>query len=105
MILKKPSIKMTRHIKPFYIQAHLNGQPISRVLIDDGSAMNVIPSRMLAMLGRTEEDLIPTDVIILSFTRDITKVLSILPMEITMGSKTSLIAFFIVNSFASYNVF
>ena len=104
VILEKPSVEMTRHIRPLYIKAHLNGKPISRVLIDDGSVMNVIPSRTLVMLGRTEEDLIPTDVTMSAFTGEVTKVLGVLPMEITVGSKTSLTAFFIVNSSASYNV-
>ena len=104
VILEKPSVEMTRHIRPLYIKAHLNGKPISRVLIDDGSVVNVIPSRMLAMLGRTEEDLIPTDVTVSAFIGEVTKVLGVLPMEITVGSKTSLTAFFIVNSSASYNV-
>ena len=104
VILEKPSIEMTRHIRPLYIKAHLNGKPISWVFIDDGSAVNVIPFRMLAMLGRTKEDLIPTDVTVSAFTGEVTKVLGVLPMEITVGSKTSLTAFFIVKSSASYNV-
>ena len=62
MTLEKPSVEMTRHIWALYIKAYLNGKPISRVLIDDGSAVNMIPSKILAMLGRIEEDLIPTDV-------------------------------------------
>ena len=104
VILEKPSIEMTRHIRPLYIKAHLNGKPISRVLIDDRSVVNVIPSRMLAILGRTEEDLIPTNVTVSAFTGEVTKVLVVLPIEIIVGSKTSLTAFFIVNSSASYNV-
>ena len=104
MILEKPSVEMTRHIMPLYIKAHLNGKPVSRVLIDDGSTVNVIPSKILAMLGRTEEDLIPTDVTVSAFTREVTKVLGVLPMQITVGSKTSLTAFFIINSSVSYNI-
>ena len=85
VILEKPSVEMTRHIRPLYIKAHLNGKPISRVLINDGSTVNVIPFRMLAMLGRTKEDLIPTNVTVFAFTREVTKVLGVLSMEITVG--------------------
>ena len=46
-------MEMTRHIKPLYVRAHLNGRPISKVLIDNGLAVNVIPLRMLRGLGRT----------------------------------------------------
>ena len=34
MILEKPFVEMTKHIKPLYIKAHLNGKPVSKVLID-----------------------------------------------------------------------
>ena len=49
-ILKKPFFEMTRHIKPLYVRAHLNGKPVSKVLIDNGSTENVIPLRMLGAL-------------------------------------------------------
>ena len=32
VILKKPSMEMTRHIKPLYVRAHLNGRPVSKVV-------------------------------------------------------------------------
>ena len=50
VILEKPSMEMTRHIKPLYVRAHLNGRPISKVLIDNGSTVNVMPLRMLRAL-------------------------------------------------------
>ena len=58
VILDKPFVKMTRHIKSLYVRAHLNGRPVSKVLIDNGSAVNVIPLRMLRALGRSISDLI-----------------------------------------------
>ena len=38
-----------------------------------------------------------------TFTREISKTLGIFPIDITMGSKTSLSAFFLINSTANYN--
>ena len=35
VILEKPFVEMTRHIKPLYVRAYLNGRPVSRVLIDN----------------------------------------------------------------------
>ena len=31
-ILEKPSMEMTRHIKPLYVRAHLNGRSVPRYL-------------------------------------------------------------------------
>ena len=60
MILEKPTVEMTRHIRPLYVRAHLNGKPLSKVLVDNGSTINVIPLRMLRALGRGIGDLIET---------------------------------------------
>ena len=58
VILEKTSMEMTRHIKPLYIRAHLNGRPVSKALIDNGSMVNVMPLRMLRALKRRIIDLI-----------------------------------------------
>ena len=49
-------MEMTRHIKPLYVRAHLNGRPVSKVLINNGSTVNVMPLRMLRALGRSIND-------------------------------------------------
>ena len=51
---------MTRHIKPLYVRAHLNGRSMSKVLIDNESTVNVMPLRMLRALGRSINDMIET---------------------------------------------
>ena len=91
VILEKPSLEMTKHIKPLYIKAHLNSKPCSRILVDNGSAINVIPLRLLNALGKSEEDLISTDITISAFTGEITGVSRVLPIEITVGSRRSLL--------------
>ena len=58
---------------------------------------------MLRALGRGIRDLIETKVSISTFTREISKTLSTLPIDITVGSKTSLSIFFLINSTANYN--
>ena len=62
VILEKPTVEMTRHIRPLYVRAHFNGKPLSKVLVDNGSAVNVMPLRMLRALGRGIGDLIETEV-------------------------------------------
>ena len=104
VILDKPSVKMTRHIKPLYVRAHLNGKPVSKVLIETGSVVNVIPLRMLRALGMSLNDMIETEVVMFVFTREVSNTLGILPIDITIGSKTALSAFFVIDSIANYNI-
>ena len=58
--------------------------------------------RMLRALGRGFGDLIETEVFISAFTGEISKTLSVLPIDITIR-KTSLSAFFVINSTTNYN--
>ena len=86
-------MEMMRHIKPLYVRAHLNCISISKVLIDNGSTINVMPLRMLRALGRSINDLIEKEVDVSAFTREVSKTLGILLIDITIGSKTALSAF------------
>ena len=58
-------MEMTIHIKPLYIRAHLNGRPVSKVLIDNRSTVNVMPLRMPRALGMSVNDMIETEVVVL----------------------------------------
>ena len=60
MILEKLTEEMTRHIRPLYVKVHFNGKPLSKVLVDNGSTVNVRPLRMLRALGKNIDDLIET---------------------------------------------
>ncbi|XP_073271496.1 uncharacterized protein [Primulina huaijiensis] len=101
--MKRPTNEMTKHIKPLYITAHVNGKPVSRVLIDNGTDVNILPYRILQKLGKNVEDLIHTEVSVAAFTGESTKTLRVLPENVTVGSRSSLSAFFMVNSSASFH--
>ena len=40
------------HLRPLYIKAHINGKPVSRVLIDKGAVLNVMPFSTIKKLGK-----------------------------------------------------
>ena len=95
VILEKPIVEMARHIKPLYVIAHLNGKPVSKVLIDNGLAVNVIMLRILRALGRIINDLIQKEVAVSTFIGKVSKTLGILLKDITIGRKIALSAFFL----------
>ena len=53
-------MELTKHIRPLCMRAHFNDKPVSKVLVDNGSAVNVMRLRMLRALGRGVGDLIET---------------------------------------------
>ena len=67
--------------------------------------VNVMSLRMLRALERSINDLIETEVAVSAFTREVSKTLGILPIDITIGNKTALSTFFVIDSTANYNIF
>jgi hypothetical protein len=50
VVFDKPE-ESSQHLKPLYIQGHIDGKPISRMLIDGGAAVSLIPCVMFKKLG------------------------------------------------------
>ena len=104
VILEKPSVEMTRHIKPLYVRAHFNSRSVSKVLIDNGSKVNVMQLRMLRALRRSINYLIEIEVVVFAFIGEVSKTLGILPIDVTIDNKTTLSSFFVIDSIANYNI-
>ncbi|KAH7855523.1 hypothetical protein Vadar_025825 [Vaccinium darrowii] len=72
VLFEKPDPLMTQHLRPLYIQGHLDGIPINRILVDNGSAANLMPRFMLVKLGKGDQDLLPSSASISDFAGGIT---------------------------------
>ncbi|KAM2324760.1 hypothetical protein TB2_023490 [Malus domestica] len=102
MVFSRPNMLLANHLKPIYVAAHLEGIPFKRVLIDGGAAINVLPAKQMKKIGRGVEDPIPTDFTVSSFSSAITKTHGILPLEVDLGSKQIMLAFFVVDCASTY---
>ncbi|KAM2531101.1 hypothetical protein PS1_028885 [Malus domestica] len=102
MVFSRPNISLANHLKPIYVTAHLEGVPFKRILIDRGTAVNVLPVKQMRKMGRGTEDLFPTDLTVSSFSGAITKTHGILPLEVDLGSKQIMLAFFVVDCTSTY---
>lgn len=101
MPFDKPTEEMTEHLKPLYIKARLNGKEISRVFVDGGAVLNVMPVSTLRKLGKTKEDLVSTNMKMTNFTGE-TK--GVLVADVTVGSKTVSSSFFMVDAKTTYSI-
>ncbi|KAH7836020.1 hypothetical protein Vadar_032031 [Vaccinium darrowii] len=104
VLFEKPDPMMTQHLRPLYIQGHLNGIPVNRILVDNGSAANLMPRVMLVKLGKGDQDLLPSSASISDFAGGITTAQGIIIMNLQVGTKTLTTPFFVVNSRSSYNL-
>ncbi|PVH62647.1 hypothetical protein PAHAL_3G356000 [Panicum hallii] len=90
VIFEKPQAKNYKHLKALYLKGYINGQPVNKMLVDTGAAVNIMPYSVLRCLGRSTGDLIKTN--------------GVLSVDLTIGNKIVLTSFFVVNSKSTYNV-
>ena len=49
------------HLKALYVRGHINRKPVSRMLVDSGAIVNLMPYSLYKKLGGTDEELIKTN--------------------------------------------
>ena len=47
LTIPQPNPLMTRHIRPLYVKADINGVEMKRVLVDNGDGVNILPLQTL----------------------------------------------------------
>jgi hypothetical protein len=104
VIFENPRAKNYKHWKALYLKGYINGQPVNKMLVDTGAAVNIMPYSVLHRLGRSAGDLIKTNVTLSDFNGQTSKAQGILSVDLTIGNKTIPTSFFIVNSKNTYNV-
>jgi hypothetical protein len=54
----------SQHLKLLYIQGHIDGKPFSRMLIDGGRAANLMSYSVFKKLGREDDELMKTNLML-----------------------------------------
>jgi hypothetical protein len=67
VIFEKPQAKNYKHLKALYLKGCIKSQPINKMLVDTGAAVNIMPYSVLHRLGRSAGDLIKTNVMLSNF--------------------------------------
>ena len=56
-----------RHLKALYVKGFVDGKPMSKMLVDGGASINLMPYTTFCKLGKGPEDLIETDMMLKDF--------------------------------------
>jgi hypothetical protein len=104
VIFEKPRAKNYKHLKALYLKGYINCQPVNKMLVDTGAAVNIIPYSVLRRLGRSAGDLIKTNMTLSDFNGQTSEAQGVLSVDLTVGNKTVPTSFFIINSKSTYNV-
>lgn len=97
-------LAISNHTKLLYLKTNVNGKMLGRVLVDNGSVLNVIPPKTLVALGKTEVDIISTKLMVIVVTGEPARILLVIPLQITIESKTSVTTIFVINIIANYKL-
>jgi hypothetical protein len=60
VVFEKPE-ESSQHMKPLYVRGHIDGRPISGMLIDGGAVINLMPYSIFKKLGREDDELMRTN--------------------------------------------
>jgi len=104
-VFQKPE-DYVNHLKPLHVKGHVNGTSVHNMLVDCGAIVNLMPYSLYKKLGGTDEELIKTNMMINEVGGgDPIPAKGVASMEVTIGSKTLAIAFFVAKVQGSYNLF
>ena len=56
-----------QHLKALFMKGFVDGKPVTKMLVDGGVAVNIMPYVMLRKLGKSQDDLTKTDMMLKDF--------------------------------------
>lgn len=92
------------HNRPLLMAGSLEDIPVSRIMLDCGSAINIIPLKMLLKLGYTINDLSPTNVMIQGFTQSGQQALGTIRLRLMIEDMMTSVTFHVIDAITSTNV-
>jgi len=103
-IFEKPFDDERQHLKALFVKGRVDGQPISKILIDGGATINIMPYAVYRKLEQGDQDLTKTDMMLKDFEGNVSPVKGAIYVELTIGSKTLPMMFFVISGKGACNL-
>jgi hypothetical protein len=103
-IFEKPADDERQHLKALFLKGRVDGQPMTKILVDGGAAINIMPYAVYQKLGKGDQDLTKTDMMLKDFEGNVSPVKGAICVELTIGSKTLPTTFFVISGKGAYNL-
>jgi hypothetical protein len=101
-VFDKPT--KNRHMRPLYLKGYVNGKPLTKMFVDGGAAVYVMPYTTLRKLGMGPGDLTPTSIILNDFAGNLSDTKGCAHVDLMIGSKTLLTTFFVIEGKGAYSL-
>jgi hypothetical protein len=85
-----------QHMRPLYLRGYVNGKPLTKMFVDGGDAVNVMPYTTFRKLGMGLGDLTPTSIVLNDFSGNPSDTKGCVHVNLMIGSKTLLTTFFVI---------
>ncbi|KAL0420231.1 UNVERIFIED_CONTAM: hypothetical protein Slati_3046000 [Sesamum latifolium] len=92
------------HNPPLFVAGYVREQKVNRILIDGGSAVNILPLRILKELGIPTDELSNSHLMIQGFNQGGQRAVGIIRLQLTMEDMVSTALFHVINAKTSYNM-
>jgi hypothetical protein len=103
-IFQKPK-NTDNHMNALYMKGHINAKPISRMLVDGGAIVILMPYSLFKKLGGSDEELIKTNMAVSGVRGGVPMgAKGLMSMELTIGSKTLATTFFIAETQGNFSI-
>jgi hypothetical protein len=93
-----------RHMRPLYLRGYVNGKPLTKMFIDGGAVVNVMPYTTFRKLGMGLGDLTPTSIVLNDFAGNPSDTKGCVHVDSMIGSKTFLTTFFVIEGKGAYSL-
>ena len=93
-----------RHLKALYVKGFVDEKPMNKMLMDGCASINLMPYTTFRKLGKGLGDLIETNMMLKDFGGNASKTWGTMNVELTIGSKTLLTTFFVIDGKGSYSL-
>jgi hypothetical protein len=104
VVFQKPK-DTDNHLKALYMKGHINGKPISRMLVDGGAIVNLMSYSLFKKLGGSDEELINANMTVNGVGGGETMgAKGVISMELTIGSKTLATTFFVAETQGNFSL-
>jgi len=103
-IFEKPADNERQHLKALFVKGRVDGQPMTKILVDGGAAINIMPYAVNRKLRKGDQDLTKTDMMLKDFEGNVSPVKGVVCVELTIDSKTLPTTFFVISGKGAYNL-
>lgn len=91
------------HLKPLYMTAYIESLPVSKVFVNYGATVIIIPLSVMKTLKGSKYEPIPSGITMSNFVDDKSPTQCVKALKVTIAGKPHMTSFFVVDLKTEYN--